>query len=71
MASQIYLATDEANRILANSQVSLRLRVVFALPTADPSFVEPGIAGSCTGDNFGTLLGWLRNPKGKTTYYTL
>ncbi len=65
MLSQIYLATDEANQILANSQVSLRLRVVFAFPTANPSFVEPGIAGACTGSDFGTMLGWLQTPGGK------
>jgi len=54
MKAAIYLANDEANQILANSQVNLRLRIV-GIETAGDSFVEPGSDGTA----FGTMLGWL------------
>ena len=40
MIAAIYQAHDAANRILQNSAVKLRMRIVFITQTFDPNLVE-------------------------------
>jgi len=55
MKSLIYLANDQANTILSNSEISLRLRVV-DIESAGDDFIEPQRNLSFS---FTKLLTWL------------